>query len=279
MIAVIRQRAREVAFVAVVALAAFSIDWSVSTVNASRRLSAGSIPENAVDRGRQVYISEGCIHCHSQYVRPNSPDVLMWGPAEPLQKIRLEQPPLIGNRRQGPDLSQVGARRSAVWLKAHLFAPAEVSGASIMPSYAFLFHDERGDELVAYLASLQSADLSYRAIQEAWRPSDSAWTQANIREGQQLYHVYCATCHDPAGDTQKAWQLSFHHPPGDLMKGPYRTLRGTENREQRLLQIAHVVKFGITGTDMPGHEYLPDQQVSSISLWLSQKIGQSNPLP
>ncbi len=93
---------------------------------------------SAVERGRLVYISEGCIHCHSQYV----------------DKMRPESLPLIDNRRQGPDLSQVGARRSVLWLKMHLYNPRQVSGSSIMPSYAFLFRDQRGNDLVAYLASL-----------------------------------------------------------------------------------------------------------------------------
>ena len=142
---------RELALTAFVLLAALLLDRILSALQRSPQLTQ-------VDRGRQVYISEGCIHCHSQYVRPNSPDELMWGPVEIVAEIREQHPPLIGNRRQGPDLSQVGARRSALWLKAHFFNPAEVSGSSIMPSYGFLFRDERGNDLVAYLESLHGND-------------------------------------------------------------------------------------------------------------------------
>jgi cytochrome c oxidase cbb3-type subunit 2 len=39
-------------------------------------------------------------------------------------------------------------------------------------------------------------------------------------------------------------------------------------------RIAQITKFGIAGTDMPGHEYLPDEEIASISLWLSQNIAQ-----
>ncbi|HEX6862462.1 MAG TPA: cbb3-type cytochrome c oxidase subunit II, partial [Thermoanaerobaculia bacterium] len=39
---------------------------------------------SAVVRGRAVYVQEGCIHCHSQYVRPGTHDVSWWGPAHPL---------------------------------------------------------------------------------------------------------------------------------------------------------------------------------------------------
>ena len=117
------QRKRELALTVAMLLAAFSLDRILTAVHSSSQLTQ-------VERGRRVYISEGCINCHSQFVRPNTPDVLLWGPAEPLQQLRQQRPPLIGNRRQGPDLAEVGGRRSALWLKAHFYDPPEVSGAS-----------------------------------------------------------------------------------------------------------------------------------------------------
>ncbi len=116
---------------------------------------ANSIALTPVERGRRVYIAEGCINCHSQYVRPNTADVPMWGPVTSLEEIRREQPPLIGNRRQGPDLSQVGARRSPLWLRIHFMNPRDVSYDSIMPRYDYLFRDGRGDDLIAYLCEPQ----------------------------------------------------------------------------------------------------------------------------
>jgi cytochrome c oxidase cbb3-type subunit 2 len=100
----IQQHKREVTLTLATLLVAFGLN---------RILTASDSPLllTPIERGRQVYISEGCINCHTQYVRPDSPDVLMWGPAETLQELRQERPPLIGNRRQGPDLSQVGGRR------------------------------------------------------------------------------------------------------------------------------------------------------------------------
>src|ERR1035438_1785476 len=164
-LSLILQRQRELTLTLTMLLAAFVLNRMMNANDAPSLLSQ-------IERGRQVYISEGCINCHTQYVRPNSPDVLMWGPVEPLQKLRRERPPLIGNRRQGPDLSQVGGRRSPLWLKLHFFNPPEVSGASIMPSYAFLFRDRRGDDLVSYLVSLQGSALPQHRIEEDnWLPS------------------------------------------------------------------------------------------------------------
>ncbi len=109
----------------------------------------------AAARGRQVYIQEGCINCHSQYVRPRSRDVELWGPHRPV--AGGENPPLYGNRRQGPDLTNAGSRRPREWHRLHLVEPRTVSAGSRMPSYAHLFADDdtRGDDLVAYLGSLR----------------------------------------------------------------------------------------------------------------------------
>ena len=116
--------------------------------------SAGGSPEDQVSRGRQVYIAEGCIHCHSQYVRPGTSDETRWGrPAMP----EHPSPPLFGNRRQGPDLSTVGRRMpSAEWHRLHLMDPRQFQPRSRMPSYRHLFKADNaaGEALVAYLLTL-----------------------------------------------------------------------------------------------------------------------------
>jgi len=262
-----------------VALTAFVV---IATVILSGVLAAGDpAPQlTAIERGRQVYISEGCIHCHSQYVRPRSPDVLMWGPVEPVQEVRLQRPPLIGNRRQGPDLSQVGARRSALWLRAHFYDPSEVSGASIMPSFAMLFRDGRGDDLVAYLASLRGPGAEQHIAEERiWQPSADAAREADLALGERIFQRDCATCHSKSGRTRQTWKASFKRVPPDLAVGPYFYLPPAGPEALRMDRLSQIAKFGIPGTDMPGHEYLSDQQIDSISMWLSQVIAQSSQKP
>ena len=269
----LHRRMREIALTAFVVSAAFMLNRFLVADDASHKLAQ-------VERGRQVYISEGCIHCHTQYVRPNSPDVLMWGPVESIAEIRLQHPPLIGNRRQGPDLSQVGARRSALWLKAHFYDPAEVSGTSIMPSFAMLFHDGRGDDLVAYLASLHSAGREEHILEErVWQPSADAVREADLALGERLFQRDCATCHSKNGRTRQTWKASFKRLPPDLAIGPYFYLPPAGPETLRMKLLAQIAKFGIPGTDMPGHEYLSDRQIASISLWLSRVIAQSNHEP
>lgn len=235
---------------------------------------------SAIQRGRRVYIGEGCIHCHSQYVRPGSPDELLWGPTESLQELHAQHPPLIGNRRQGPDLAEVGARRSPLWLKAHLIDPREVSDQSIMPSYAFLFQDQRGDDLVAYLASLHSGNLQQHALEETnWTPSATAASHASAAEGQSLYERQCGTCHDAHGQMYLQYRAAFKQSPVDLITGPFSYLHASDSSVQRSRELAQISKFGIPGTDMPGHEYWSDQQIASLTLWLMQRSAPAGNRP
>ena len=239
---------------------------------------AAPISDSAIERGRQIYVSEGCIHCHSQYVRPNSTDVLMWGPVESLKELHSERPPLIGNRRQGPDLAEVGMRRSPLWLKAHLIDPAQVSEGSIMPPFAFLFDDQRGGDLVAYLASLRSPSGEQRSRDEqAWHLSGSALDAADPTTGEAVYRHDCATCHDAGGATRTRWQSAFTELPANLFTGPFRYSPSSDSVSVRAARLAQIAKFGISGTDMPGHEYLSDQKIASLTLWLTQHIAEPRP--
>ncbi|MDE3188012.1 MAG: cbb3-type cytochrome c oxidase subunit II [Acidobacteriota bacterium] len=266
-----RMRTREIGLVAVVLLAAFLIQRIHVALHAGDPLSQ-------VERGRRVYISEGCIHCHSQYVRPDTKDVLMWGPVESIEDLRRERPPLIGNRRQGPDLAEVGGRRSPLWLKMHFFDPAEVSGASIMPSYAFLFRDGRGNDLVEYLESLRGPGTQQHVTEEEqWRPSAAALAGVDAADGERLFRRDCATCHSSDGHTRAIWQASFKRLPPDLSAGPFFYLPPAEMPELRFERLAQITRFGIPGTDMAGHEYLTGKQTASIALWLLRNMPQAHP--
>ena len=77
---ILRSRPRELALTTVVLLIALVVYHSQPVVPVAASPSA-------IERGRHIYISEGCIHCHSQYVRPGTADVLMWGPVESVDKI------------------------------------------------------------------------------------------------------------------------------------------------------------------------------------------------
>jgi cytochrome c oxidase cbb3-type subunit 2 len=94
--------------------------------------------------GRQVYIRNGCVYCHSQQVRDPTftTDVARgWGsrPSVPADYV-FDKPHLLGTMRTGPDLINVGVRLpDAQWHLLHLYQPRAVVPWSIMPPYPFLF--------------------------------------------------------------------------------------------------------------------------------------------
>lgn len=213
--------------------------------------------------GREVYLSEGCIHCHSQYVRPGTSDEMRWGPVVSMDTLRRESPPLPGNRRQGPDLTNVGARRSPEWNRLHLLDPQAVNPGSRMPSYAHLFAGDgaAGSALVAYLGSLgaeRAAEL--RAAQADWRPGLVTETGSG---GSRLFLRLCAGCHGPEGRGDGPLASRLSGPPPDFQRSPWRRLSPDEPDPARAL--ARLIKFGIPGTAMAGHEYLGDEAVVSLA--------------
>ncbi|WP_269525525.1 cbb3-type cytochrome c oxidase subunit II [Coraliomargarita parva] len=113
--------------------------------------------DSSVAYGRQVYISEGCIHCHSQYIRPVGQDRRLWGAPTSVEQAYSQEPVLIGNRRQGPDLANVALRRPREWNRLHLLAPDQLMPGSRMPSFSYLFEagDPRGPALLDYLDQLK----------------------------------------------------------------------------------------------------------------------------
>jgi cytochrome c oxidase cbb3-type subunit 2 len=215
-------------------------------------------PGSSAERGRQVYIAEGCLHCHSQYSRPGSGDEAIWGPAPDTGKTLQQQPVLIGNRRQGPDLTNIGARRSEAWLKAHFIEPRALSPDSTMPSYAHLFQDGRGDDLVRYLRECGVESMpDIMARQAVWIPVRTSSPQI---DGARSFARHCSACHgnDGAGNGPLAGQLPMA--PTNLRDGPY--IRTADGQEETIVRI---IKFGVIGSHMPGHETLSDAEILSLT--------------
>lgn len=95
----------------------------------------------ALDRGRDIYVAEGCWHCHSQFVRGVSREEERWGPVAMAEEFEnaLQLPQLWGTRRVGPDLSREWGVHSNDWHAAHFFDPRSTSPGSVMPRYPWLF--------------------------------------------------------------------------------------------------------------------------------------------
>jgi cytochrome c oxidase cbb3-type subunit II len=162
---------------------------------------AGLKPYTAAQlRGRQVYIANGCVYCHSQQPRAKSyaPDFARgWGRATVAGDYAYDEPHLMGTMRTGPELMNIGVRQPSVaWHLGHLYQPRAFVPGSIMPSYPYLFAlRERAekDEVVVIapgsssggrvlVASREALDLvSYLLSLDRSYPIDEA---APVRDGK-----------------------------------------------------------------------------------------------
>ena len=102
--------------------------------------------------GREVYIANGCVYCHSQQVRDptftNDVD-RGWGARATVPADYVyDRPHLLGTMRTGPDLINVGQRLPDVdWHLIHLYDPRSLVAWSIMPAYPYLFERKTPGEV------------------------------------------------------------------------------------------------------------------------------------
>lgn len=95
--------------------------------------------------GRDLYIREGCVSCHSQMIRPFRSEVERYGEYSKSGEYVYDHPFLWGSKRTGPDLMRVGGKYSDNWHFNHMWDPQSTSAGSIMPAYKWLFDNEPMD--------------------------------------------------------------------------------------------------------------------------------------
>ena len=99
----------------------------------------GMKPRSALElEGRDVYIANGCVGCHSQMIRPLRAETERYGHYSVAGESVWDHPFLWGSKRTGPDLARIGGRYSDDWHRAHLYNPRDVVPESKMPAYQFL---------------------------------------------------------------------------------------------------------------------------------------------
>ena len=89
-------------------------------------------------RGRDIYVREGCYLCHSQQIRALRDEVERYGHFSLAAESIYDHPFQWGSKRIGPDLARVGGKYSNEWQYAHLMNAQSVVPESLMPHYAFL---------------------------------------------------------------------------------------------------------------------------------------------
>jgi mono/diheme cytochrome c family protein len=244
-----------IVFFAVVAVAVFvpTLIWRPERTVAAHEYTA----EQA--RGRELFYSNGCNYCHTQYVRAE--DTAM-GPVSQGGDYHFDNPMVLGSERTGPDLSYLGRKRSEAWDIAHLADPRQFSPLSIMPSFEFLSEEDRA-AIINYLFNIGDRVAQERMIlpPEAYANMESpldvplvdtssdapqgwpAWEAAGLQEGKELYVNYCLTCHGCAGNGLGSYAGTLAVTPADYKSEPFRSMPDDQ-------WFWHVSE-GVPGTVMP----------------------------
>jgi len=205
-------------------------------------------------KGKNIYIANGCVACHTQQVRNVDMDRI-WGTRPGLAAdyagihradLWRNTATLMGTERTGPDLTDVGNRQpSKDWNLVHLFNPRIVVKESIMPAYPWLFTIKKqpakddvfvnvpatylnGEEgkvvatkdalyLIAYLQSLKQTKLPDGTLVPDFlykREQKKTGTAASANELDGTA-LYTANCQ------------SCHQPNGEGLPGAFPPLKGS----------------------------------------------------
>ena len=112
--------------------------------------------------GRDLYIREGCVGCHSQMVRPFRHEMERYGDYSKPGETVYESPFLWGSKRTGPDLARVGGKYPDLWHVRHMENPRSTSPRSIMPPYPWLLTRRLDfDAIPGKLAALRTVGIPY----------------------------------------------------------------------------------------------------------------------
>ncbi len=205
--------------------------------------------------GKQIFISEGCVACHTQQVRNIAMDKV-WGSRPSIAAdyagntrngIWQNTATLMGTERTGPDLTNIGLRQPGKeWHLLHLYQPRAVVKESVMPAYPWLFEEKdevkSGDveisipdgfqtsgkkivarkealQLVAYLQSLQQVALpGSQSTPEFLYETEESITEVGNPEGKKKLNgklLYATHCQ------------SCHQENGEGLKGAFPPLKGS----------------------------------------------------
>ena len=123
----------------------------------------GMVPLSALQlEGRDIYIREGCVGCHSQQIRPLRAETERYGHYSVAGESVWDHPFLWGSKRTGPDLARVGGRYSDEWHRAHLINPRNVIPQSKMPAYPWLVENKlSGRQIENKIKALRELGVPY----------------------------------------------------------------------------------------------------------------------
>jgi cytochrome c oxidase cbb3-type subunit I/II len=123
--------------------------------------------------GRDIYIREGCVGCHSQMVRPFRSETERYGEYSKAGEFVYDHPFLWGSKRNGPDLHRVGGKYSDAWHFNHMEDPSSMSPGSLMPRYPWLLTQK---------LDLPSVPARIRALRKVGVPYEPGYEDGPARQ-------------------------------------------------------------------------------------------------
>lgn len=121
------------------------------------------MPYTALElQGRDLYIREGCVNCHSQTIRPFRSETARYGEYSKAGEFVYDRPFLWGSKRTGPDLQRIGGKYPNKWHFDHMMDPTITSPGSIMPPYPWLIDQTLDNStLVAKMNTMRILGVPY----------------------------------------------------------------------------------------------------------------------
>lgn len=124
--------------------------------------------------GKNVYMKDGCLTCHSQMIRPFKSETDRYGDYSLSGEYAYDRPFLWGSKRTGPDLHRIGNYRTTDWHENHMMAPAEIVPGSIMPAYKHQFTN-LADIETAYAEAVTVKNAFHTPYGPEFKSTRAAW--------------------------------------------------------------------------------------------------------
>ncbi|MGA7836621.1 MAG: cytochrome-c oxidase, cbb3-type subunit I [Ignavibacteriaceae bacterium] len=126
-------------------------------------------------QGRDIYIREGCVGCHSQMIRPFRSETERYGEYSKAGEYVYDHPFLWGSKRTGPDLQREGGKYPNMWHYLHMQNPSSMSPGSIMPSFPWLLTQNLDTTTTAAkISAMRSIGVPYLEGYEKYANQDLA---------------------------------------------------------------------------------------------------------
>ncbi len=124
--------------------------------------------------GKNVYMKDNCMACHSQLIRPFKSETDRYGAYSLSGEYAYDRPFLWGSKRTGPDLHRVGNYRTTDWHEAHMKNPSAIVPGSIMPAYDHQFENEADIE-TAYAEAVTVRNVFHTPYGPEFKRGKEAW--------------------------------------------------------------------------------------------------------